>query len=206
LSIEAAADTCAALIEARGLRGVLLVGWSMGASVAWALIARHGLDRIAGLAIVDMSPRALNDAQWRLGLSDGLDAARAEAAAAAMPGNWSAFTERVVSALFPDREVTDPALAAWAGGEVARNDPAAMAAMWRSLVEQDHRALLASIDVPVLLAYGAKSALYAPEVFAWTASRLPRVRLARFDRSGHAPHLTEASAFNAALARFRLGL
>jgi pimeloyl-[acyl-carrier protein] methyl ester esterase len=206
LSIEAAADACAALIEARGLRGVLLVGWSMGASVAWSLIARHGLDRIAGLVVVDMSPRPLNDAEWRLGLRDGLDAARSEAAVAAMPAHWPAFTGRIVQSLVAEGTEPDPEFARWVRGEIAGNDAAAMATMWRSLMAQDCRDLLPRIDRPVLLAYGARSTLYAPEVFAWTAERLPRVRLARFDRSGHAPHLTEAGTFNAALAAFRLGL
>ena len=59
LSIEAAADACADLLAARGLDRVLVVGWSMGAAVAWAMLERHGKARIAGLVVVDMSPRPL---------------------------------------------------------------------------------------------------------------------------------------------------
>jgi pimeloyl-[acyl-carrier protein] methyl ester esterase len=203
LSIEAAADTCAELLEKRGLDRVLLVGWSMGALVAWSMLARHGFGRIAGLAVVDMSPRPLNDAGWRLGLRDGLDLARSDRAAAAMPGAWPAFSEHIVQALFPRDLPRDEELAAWARAEIARSDPTAMAAMWRSLVAQDFRAAVPRMACPTLLAYGGRSALYRPGVFSWIADQSPMARIVCFQHSGHAPHLTEAAAFNDAICAFR---
>lgn len=206
LSIEAAADACAEQIETRNLRKVLLVGWSMGAAVAWSMLTRHGSARIAGLVTVDMSPRPLNDAAWQLGLRDGLDLARSNKAAAAMPGSWPVFTDRIVQSIFAEGLQPDATLAEWARGEIARCDPNAMAAMWRSLTSQDFRPLLPRIECPVLLAYGRRSALYDAGVFSWTAAQLPRASLVCFEHSGHAPHLEEPAAFNAMLSVFRLGL
>ena len=203
LSIEAAGDACADLLATRDLDRVLVVGWSMGAAVAWSMLERHGAARIAGLVVVDMSPRPLNDAGWRLGLRDGLDLARSDRAAAAMPGAWPAFTERIVHSLLPRDLPRDEALAAWAHAEVAGCDPQAMAAMWHSLVAQDFRALVPRIACPTLLAYGMRSALYRPGVLSWMADRSPATRVVRFHHSGHAPHLTEAAAFNEALSAFR---
>lgn len=202
LSIEAAADACAELIETRGLRNVVLVGWSMGAAVAWSMLARHGCARIAGLVTVDMSPRPLNDAGWQLGLRDGLDLARSNKAAAAMPGSWPAFTDRIVQSLFADGVPTNPKLAQWARAEIALCDPHAMSTMWRSLTSQDFRPLLPRIECPALITYGARSALYSRDVFSWTAAQMSRARLVCFEHSGHAPHLTEADAFNAAIRAF----
>lgn len=206
LSIEAAADACVDLLAARGLDRVLLVGWSMGATVAWAMLERHGFARIAGLVVVDMSPRPLNDAGWRLGLRDGLDLARSDRAAAAMPHAWPAFTERIVDSLFGRDLPRDEELAGWARTEAARCNPTAMAAMWRSLIAQDFRALVPRIACPTLLVYGGRSALYRPGVFSSMADQLAMTRVACFQRSGHAPHLTEAAAFNAALGAFRTEL
>jgi pimeloyl-ACP methyl ester carboxylesterase len=203
LSIEAAADACADLLAARGLEHVLLVGWSMGAAVAWSMLERHGLARIAGLVVVDMSPRVLNDASWHLGLRDGLDLARSDRAAATMPADWATFTERIVQSLFAHDLPRDEALAAWARAEIARCDPEAMAAMWRSLIAQDFRALVPRIGCPILFTYGAGSALYRPGVFSWMADQSLEACIACFQRSGHAPHLTEAAAFNDALSAFR---
>jgi pimeloyl-[acyl-carrier protein] methyl ester esterase len=202
-SIEAAADACAAHLTARGFDRVLVVGWSMGAAVAWAMLERHGPARIAGLVVADMSPRPLNDAGWRFGLSDGLDLTRSDRAAAAMAGAWPAFTERIVHSLLPRDLPRDEALAVWAHAEIAGCDPEAMAAMWRSLVAQDFRALVPRIACPTLLAYGMRSALYGPEVVAWMAGQLPAARIVPFQQSGHAPHLTEPAAFNDAVSAFR---
>lgn len=202
LSIEAAAGACAELIEARGLRKVLLVGWSMGAAVAWSMLARHGSARIAGLVTVDMSPRPLNDASWQSGLRDGLDLARSDKAAAAMPGSWPAFTGRIVQSLFADGVPADAKLAEWARDEIARCNPNAMSTMWSSLTSQDFRPLLPRIECPALITCGARSALYSRDVFTWTAAQMPHARLVCFEHSGHAPHLTEADAFNAALRAF----
>lgn len=204
VSIEAAADACADLLAARGLHDVLLVGWSMGAGVAWSMLARHGRARIAGLVTVDMSPRVLNDSSWQLGLRDGLDLTRSEAAAAAMPGAWPVFTDRIVQSLFAEDLPRDEAIAEWAKGEIALCDPNAMSTMWRSLVGQDFRAVLPCIACPTLIAYGGRSALYAADVFSWMAGQSRGARLMRFERSGHAPHLTEPAVFNAALRAFYL--
>lgn len=204
LSIEAAADACADLLAVRGLNDVLLVGWSMGAGVAWSMLARHGFARIAGLVTVDMSPRVLNDATWRLGLRDGLDLARSDAAAAAMPAAWPTFTERIAQSLLAEGLPQDRAVAEWARSEVASCDPSAMSTMWRSLVGQDFRALLPHIACPALITYGGRSALYGPDVFSWTARQSRGARLVCFERSGHAPHLTEPAVFNAALRAFHL--
>lgn len=73
----------------------------------------------------------------------------------------------------------------------------------RSLIVQDFRALVPRVACPTLLVYGRRSALYRKAVFSWMADRSPTARIACFQRSGHAPHLTEAAAFNDALSAFR---
>ena len=45
------------------------LGWSLGASVLWQLLAGPGRDRFAGAVVVDMTPRVLNEGDWTLGLS-----------------------------------------------------------------------------------------------------------------------------------------
>jgi pimeloyl-[acyl-carrier protein] methyl ester esterase len=197
-TIEAAADACFALIEARGLEDVLVVGWSMGGAVAYAMIARHGAERLSGLVVEDMSPRVVNDGQWSLGTRDGLDARRNGAIVANMAARWPDTAKAIVEGTCPD-----PALIDWAAQEIAQADPVAMAAMWASLTEQDFRELLPTIEIPVTLAYGARSRLYDAQVAHWQAQRLPRGRAVCFEHSGHAPHLEEPGAFNALLSLLR---
>lgn len=205
-SIEQIADACADLIAERNLRDIVLAGWSMGAIVAWSLIERHGLGRIAGLVVIDISPRILNDACWRLGTRDGLDAARSRRFETVMQRDWPRIAERVGGAMLADGGQADPRLRAWCVGEIRKGDPAVLAPLWHSLAAQDFRALLPRIDRPVLVVNGARSRLYAPEVAAWQASRLPHASRASFAQSGHTPHLEEPEAFNLAVSRFQRAL
>ncbi|WP_349371555.1 alpha/beta fold hydrolase [Salinarimonas sp.] len=195
LTIEGAADACAALLAARGLRDVVVVGWSMGAAVAWSMIARHGTGRLKALVVEEMSPRVLNDATWRLGMRHGLDAAGNAIVLERMRARWEATAAAVIEGVFAEGIAPDPALLAPFVRDVPRADPDAMAALWASLTAQDFRGLLPEIGIPVVVAYGEGSRLYAPEVARWQVERLPFGRLAPFARSGHAPHLEEAEAF-----------
>jgi pimeloyl-ACP methyl ester carboxylesterase len=89
-----------------------------------------------------------------LGLSPELIAART----AAFRGDFESFTATAGQAvLAPPLTGEKARLAAWASAEFARNDPAAMAALWDSLAEEDHRPLLPRIAQPSLIVRGAHS-------------------------------------------------
>src|SRR5690606_38325312 len=57
--IEAGADALAETMQEEGIADAVLVGWSMGALVAWSMIERHGSGRIAALVVEDMAPRVI---------------------------------------------------------------------------------------------------------------------------------------------------
>ena len=175
----------------------------MGASVAYAMIARHGTARLCGLVVEDMTPRVLNDAEWSLGTRDGLAQTRNAAIIAGMESRWPETAQSIMQGIFAANEEPDAALSAWAAREIAGADAQAMRAMWISLTNQDFRPLLPQIDIPVTLAYGAQSRLYDRRVALWQADQLPRGRAICFERSGHAPHLEEPEGFNAMLSLLR---
>lgn len=200
-SIEGAADEVAALLSAKDLKDVLLVGWSMGAIIAWSLLQRHGLNRVAGLVTIDMTPKVLNDADWTLGTKDGLDADRNRRVIDAMPRDWPRFAARIARTIFaegaPETDRND-----CVRREIEQNDPTAMAAMWSSLVSQDFRAFQKSMPLPTLLLHGAQSQIYTKEVGEWQRDTLPKAQLRFLDGTGHAPHMERPDAFNEAVATF----
>ncbi|MCA1297620.1 alpha/beta fold hydrolase [Stappia indica] len=199
-TIEAAADAVMARIEAEGLDEVVLHGWSMGALVAWSLIERHGTDRLAALVVEDMSPKVLNGPDWDLGTLSDLDARRNAVFLRALEKQWPALVRPTALKTFAaDLDPASP-LIRHAEEEMRKADPAALAAMWASLTAQDFRALMPAIDIPVVLAPGGKSQLYDSRAARWQQSHLPRARIVPFSRSGHAPHLEEAEAFNTLLS------
>lgn len=197
LSIEAAADAVAELLAERDLTNVVCVGWSMGAHVAYSLIERHGAGRLSGLVVEDMAPKVLNDAEWHLGLSDELDARRNIGVLKSIESHWSEIAPRIAERIFAPGMSGD--IVAYTGREIAAANPKLLAPMWASLTAQDFRAVIAGIDIPVVLAHGAKSALYGSDVARWQADRMPDGRVATFEASGHAPHLEEPAAFNSIL-------
>jgi pimeloyl-[acyl-carrier protein] methyl ester esterase len=182
--------------------GVLIVGWSMGATVALDHLARRGPAGIAGLVMVDMTPKVANDADWRLGLADGQTLDEALDAAARMESSWQRYAPKIADALFASEREPDQALADHARSVIAARDPAAMAPLWRSLVEADHRGTISQLAIPVLAVAGAQSRLYRPEVSAWIADHAPRGCAATIPDAGHMPHAEQPEAFNAAIRAF----
>ena len=195
LTIETAADAVQALLEKRRLDRVLLAGWSMGAHVAFALIERHGADRVAVLLTEDMTPKVLNDETWRLGTRNGNNAEHNKDVLAAISAYWPQVGEKVAEGIFAEGLTPDPDLLAYAKREMLAADPALIAPMWASLTAQDFRPLIRKIEIPVHLVSGSRSALYGHDVAEWQAERLKDGHIHDFARSGHAPHLEEADAF-----------
>jgi pimeloyl-ACP methyl ester carboxylesterase len=67
------ADSLAMLIADLRMSEVCLVGWSLGAMVAWDLLSRYSDVPVRRLVTIDMVPRLLNDPAWSYGLRAGSD-------------------------------------------------------------------------------------------------------------------------------------
>jgi pimeloyl-[acyl-carrier protein] methyl ester esterase len=195
LTIEAAADALAQLLEDRAYENIVAVGWSMGAHVAWSMIERHGSERLSALVVEDMTPKVLNDTDWHLGLSDHLDTKRNAGVLLSIETHWKDIAPRIAQRIFATGTAPDRDLLAYAQQQIAAADPKLLAPMWASLTKQDFRDLIPAIDIPVVLAQGTHSALYGSEVAQWQAERLRDGTVLTFERSGHAPHLEEPCAF-----------
>ncbi|MCW5724463.1 MAG: alpha/beta hydrolase [Maricaulaceae bacterium] len=192
-----------ALITALDLRGVVALGWSMGALALWRMIERHGGERLAGLVIEDMSPRIINSGDWALGMLNGMDAAASARATRTMAAGWPAYAEAFAPRMFArGADGRNETLARWALSEIAAQDPQVMASLWTSMAQQDFRPLLPSVRIPVLIAYGGLSQAYGPETSRYLVETLPQAEAACFPRSGHAPHLEEPEGFAATVAGF----
>lgn len=199
LTVERLARDMEELAEALDVRETVVVGWSLGAAIAWPLLTGAASWRFAGSVVVDMTPKILNDAEWALGLSPEL----VEARSAAMRDDFAAFALAAGAAMLSPPIVDGKAaLARWAGGQFARNDHRAMAALWHSLGVADFRPLLPRIEQPTLIMRGANSYLYGPETARYLADVTPNSDRFDFDRSGHAPNLEEAELFNTRIRDF----
>ncbi|PHR24268.1 MAG: alpha/beta hydrolase [Hoeflea sp.] len=200
-SLEAAAQTLADVLEAQDLRDVVLVGWSMGAAVAWQFIEQFGADRIAGLMTVDMSPKLGCNADWPHGLIDqGED--DLNVTTARMIADWPGMTEAIATTMFARRDGAPGYSRQEALDQILTNDPARMIAMWEALVEMDRRELIGQLPCPLLASCGGRSRVYPKSAAEWLARTAPRGRMHVFEDSGHSPHLEEPEAFARTLVDF----
>ena len=202
-SVEQLAGDITALADDLDLKDAIGVGWSLGASVLWHVLAGPAGHRFAASVIVDMTPKVENSDDWQLGLSRDL----CEARRAGIRDDFEGFAFAAGQAMFA--QPMDPAtaeLARWAGGEFARNDPANIASLWDSLAAQDLRPLLRDIDRPTLIVHGAQSQLYGADTADYLSSALPGASCIRFERSGHAPHIEQPELFNDAIRQFAASL
>ena len=203
LTVDRLAQDVAELASTLDLQQAIGIGWSLGASVLWRVLAGPEGALFAGSVVIDMTPRVLNAGTWQLGLSPEL----CEARSAAIRSDFSTFAANAGQAIFT-QPIADGnrALADWASVEFARNDPAAIGSIWASLVDEDFRADLQRISQPSLIVHGANSQLYGPGTADYLAQALPNARAVRFERSGHAPHLEEPEKFNRLIREFAAGL
>lgn len=179
--------------------GAVLVGWSMGASVALDYIARHGAARVAALVILDMTPKVANAPDWDLGLSNGHRAEDMRRVSLALGETWRKFPPSIARSLFPLGARPDVARLARFEATLAANDGPTMAALWRSLAGLDQRALIGGLPVPLQLVLGGRSALYGPALARWYRDRLPAGHVRVLDDAGHAPHWDDPDAVAAVI-------
>jgi len=202
LSIPHLADALHDHVTGRGLRDAVLVGWSMGALVAFEYIARYGSDALAGLVIEDMTVRIVNGDDWHLGIRNGFDMDQSNAAVLAMQADWPAYANASLPRLFARAGCRDATVYDWAGTEIRNNDAGAMAALWTSMAACDYRQLMPELKIPALILHGEDSQLYDPAVSLWLERTIPDARRHAIAEAGHAPHLEQPAAYNAAVAAF----
>jgi pimeloyl-[acyl-carrier protein] methyl ester esterase len=204
-SLAAAAQTLSALLDERDLNDVLLVGWSMGAAVAWQYVEDFGADRIAGLMSVDMSPKLACGPDWPHGLI-GQSSEDVETTTGRMIADWPGMAEAIATTMFGRRDGAPGYSRTDALAQILTNDPARMITMWKALANMDKRQVIKTLPCPLLATCGALSRVYPASTAGWLAGTAPHGEMHSFAASGHSPHLEEPEAFAARLKDFAASL
>ncbi|WP_253281348.1 alpha/beta fold hydrolase [Cupriavidus sp. HPC(L)] len=209
-TIAGLAGGVARLIDALALRDAIVVGWSMGAMVAWELARGRPsawlAPRIAAVGAIDMTPRLLTGPDWPHGLHGGYTATQAGQMAAQVRRHWHGMVPLVGAGLWAEGEEPSPGHAARVRDWMLGCDAGVLAELWLDMARQDYRPMLREATVPLFCLYGERSRLYRPPLAAATAALQPALRVATIPAAGHSPHLEQPRAFNTALLRMIAGM
>jgi pimeloyl-ACP methyl ester carboxylesterase len=183
-SIEAYADVVDRFAQAVLRRKPVLVGWSMGFSIALTLAAR-GPDRWSGLVLVSGLP------YWRPE-PEALDRFR-DVVRGRLPQQFDTL-------LFSPSTPMDVMREAWM--EQVKTDPRVLYADLLAGQTFDGRGMLADIRVPTLVVHGADDKLITVESAESVARSIPGARLEVIEQAGHIAQLEQATRFNELLMAF----
>ncbi|MGK5672331.1 alpha/beta fold hydrolase [Micromonospora sp. URMC 106] len=191
------------VIESLGSDDVTLLGWSLGATVAWTYLAEYGTRRVRRLISVEQTPWLLAEEGWPYAAFGSLDEAGAAALLGDVRSDCGAFAETLVRSSFAvDGPAPDEALVADLVRQARRAHPDAVGGLLSDVLAQDWRDRVAALRLPTLLVHGRRSAVYPPEVGSWLAKTIPDARVEFLDHSGHLCFLEEPAAFAAAVRGF----
>jgi pimeloyl-[acyl-carrier protein] methyl ester esterase len=195
-TIQDAADAIIATLPAEA-QALTVCGWSLGAHVALAAYARHTA-RIAHLALVAATPSFVK----RIGWPHGVEPAMLDAFSLGLAISPASVLKKF-STLINQGDAEARALTRVVA-EIAANPPprAVLENGLGLLRDLDLRPLLPKIHKPVLLIHGDSDPLMPLEGARWTQNQLPDARLEVFEKTAHAPFLSNPERFVAALAAF----
>lgn len=181
-------------LDTLDLREALLVGGSMGGNTIWSHVSRHGVDRIAGIVVVDQTPKMLNSADW--------------------PHGFYGYDESNVDTCFAERvPETGHGTRLWRRGRRLVRLARAMRGTERTLTpgelallgdhaKADWRPVVSRTEVPTLFVAGAESEFWPSSHAAASAALAPRGSSLVVADDGHAADVEQPKAFNRALLDF----
>ena len=176
-----------------------LVGWSMGAMVAWDYLRSHGTAQLDKLSVVDMTAKITTDAEWEHGLAGGYPATLARQTADTVRDTWERYAKLSAGRLFARGASPAAALLEQFAGIMRANAAEGLAQLWIDMARQDYRALLPTLGEQCQYIYGKESRLYNEATFVHLARLTGTSRLVGIAGAGHVPQWEQPQAFAAAL-------
>ena len=173
------------LLVGLDLTDVTLVGWSMGSGVAMTYLEDFGTERLRQIVLCDMTPKQVNDDEWKLGLYQGAYTAEDMAAEAGEPF-FDLYRKFAVDASPKLRKVPGFLLKRGLKKRLAECDEGVLKSLSVSMKAQDHRGCFAGLDVPLAYFFADPGSLFSPELAAWYEQHVPTAfKAVRFENATH---------------------
>ncbi|WP_282204240.1 alpha/beta fold hydrolase [Kitasatospora fiedleri] len=176
---------------------VTFVGHSVSAMMG-VLAAARAPESFGGLVLLAPSPRFVDDPAT--GYRGGFSAADIDELLESLDANYLGWSGAVAPVIMGNPE--RPELAEELTNSFCRTDPEIARSFARVTFLSDHRADLAAVRVPTLVAQCSHDAIAPPEVGAFVHAQVPGSRLVTLNATGHCPQLAAPQETAAAIAAF----
>jgi pimeloyl-ACP methyl ester carboxylesterase len=203
---DLAADL-AAVVASVAPRRPVVVGHCIGAATIFEFVRRHGDAALAGIVLVDQSPRMLTAPDWELGVYSGFSAVDNMAFEWQMRRDPAQAWLRLMACGFNAEarahfDANTPVVQ-HARERLAALPSAAWLALWRSIAHKDYRDEVATLSVPMLAVLGGASNLFdTARLGRWYAGSGPHAAVVRYEGADHAPHAKAPARFARDVAGF----
>ena len=176
-SQKQAARDLQSLLEHLSLNGVVLVGSSLGVQVIFRYLQDFGDSRVQRAVLIDMSPRLLSNEEWKYGFLQGAYREKTYIMDAAIRRDNPALFKGLLIQRYLFK-------GAWDCSEPEKVNvlhktlgrflvPKIIVETWENLFEQDYRAVLQQIRIPVIILYADPGNLYIRETAEYVAGKIP---------------------------------
>lgn len=175
----------------------------MGTSTLLAYARAYNCQYLKKMCFIDMTPKLLNDDEWKLGQSCTFDMPQNLAFMSLLAVSWEMAAKMFVPNVFAKGYDQNSEEYKWVINEALDNTPHCMMNMWVSMAAEDFRNVLPTIKIPVLLTYSGDGLIYGPSHGEYMRDNLGgESKLVIFPGCGHGLFLEDPEKFNKELADF----
>lgn len=190
----------ARFIEGLRLQQVVLIGWSLAASLCLRLVASHALP-VDALVLVDGTPSFMMRDDFPYGLSPAAIRRMLKLIDADFPRALNEFHGLLLSEQDREHGAGDEVWDLLTNrGYLPRRDVAR--GLLAALAREDLREVIPAVGIPALLMHGDEDRICPCGASQYMQEHLERGEMVTFSGAGHAPFLTRAGCFNRALGSF----
>ena len=165
-TMETLASDLNELVRGLSLSNITLLGWSMGACVVLNYVRLFGCDALKQIILCDMTPKQINDAEWKLGLYQG-KYTKEEMDKEAGKDFYSLYKKFAVETVPKYKKVPGFLLKKPLLEILDGCDEAVLRSLAASMKSQDNRPVVEKITVPVTYFYAEPGSLFSPKLAEW---------------------------------------
>ena len=166
VTMETLAEDLHEIIQGLSLSNVTLLGWSMGAGAVLNYVRLYGCESLSQIVLCDMTPKQLNDDEWKLGLYKGAYT-KADMERDAGKDFYSLYKEFAIGAIPRLKKIPGFLLRKPLKQKLAACDEPTLRSLAASMKMQDNRPVVEQITVPVTYFYADPGSLFSPELADW---------------------------------------